>query len=181
MNSKNTKSYDKTFRSKAPRNIEQFDKTDILILTELLRDSGVKSKEIAYKFKIPLSTIQRRRARIDKSTILKRDYVIDYRQFGLRRANILVDVSKGDCVDIAKRIVKEYAENVLEASITLGDPKVNLMVEVIYYNSDEIFSIIQHIQKMEHVEDVRWSEIIEAVVKNDSAIVKNVMSKFIVK
>lgn len=139
----------------------------------------MSNPEISNRLKIPLSTIQRRRYRIDKSTMLKRGYEIDYSQFGLRKADILVDLSKGDCVDIAKLIVKEYPENVLEVTMRLGDPKVNLIVKVIYNTSDEIFDIIHHIKRMEHVEDVRWSEIIKTVVKNDTQIIPKLFSKFV--
>ena len=164
---------------KRTRSISEFDKIDILILTELLKNLDIKSSEISNRLKIPLSTIQRRRNRIDKSTMLKRGYEIDYKQFGLRRSDVIVKISKGDCVDIAKRIVKDYPDNVLEASIRIGDPKVNLVVQVVYNTSDEIFDIIQHIRRMEHVEDVRWSEIIKAVIKNDSQIMQKLMSKVV--
>jgi DNA-binding Lrp family transcriptional regulator len=179
MNYKNTRANEGTLGSNDTRNIAKFDKIDVLILVELLKNSDVKTSEISNKLKIPLSTIQRRRSRIDKSKMLKKGYEIDYKQFGLRKADILVDVSRGDCVDIAKKIVKEYAENVLKATIRIGDPKVNLVVEVIYNTSDEIFDIIHHIKRLEHVEDVRWSEIIKAVIKNDSQIMQKLMSKVV--
>jgi DNA-binding Lrp family transcriptional regulator len=141
------------FKRKRTKSISEFDRIDFLILAELLKNLDVRSVEISNKLKIPLSTIQRRRNKIDNSSMLKRRYEIDYKQFGLRRADILVDASKGDCIDIAKEIVKEYPENVLEASIRIGDPKVNLVVEVIYNTSEEIFAMIHYIKKMQHVED----------------------------
>ena len=167
------------FKSKKSKSISEFDRIDFLILSELLKNLDVKSIDISNKLKIPLSTIQRRRSRIDKSSMLKRRYEIDYKQFGLRRADILVDASKGDCIDIAREIVKEYPENVLEASIRIGDPKVNLVVQVIYNTSEEIFAMIHYIKKMQHVEDARWSEIINAVIKNDTQIVQKLMSKVV--
>ncbi|MGD9533857.1 MAG: Lrp/AsnC family transcriptional regulator [Candidatus Nitrosocosmicus sp.] len=178
MKSKNTNLNDLTpSNRKEAKNIEKFDKIDIQILSNLLKNADIRSIEISNKLKIPLSTIQRRRSIIDKSSMLKKGYQIDYKQFGLRRADIMVTVSKGDCVTIAKEIVKQYRENVLEASITIGDPKVNLVLQIVYNDSDEIFDIIQHIKRMEHVEDARWSEIIKAVVKNDTEIVEKLLSK----
>ena len=178
MKSKNTNLNDLTpSNRKETKNIERFDKIDIQILSNLLKNADIRSIEISNKLKIPLSTIQRRRSIIDKSSMLKKGYQIDYKQFGLRRADIMVTVSKGDCVTIAKEIVKQYRENVLEASITIGDPKVNLVVQIVYSDSGEIFDIIQHIKRMEHVEDARWSEIIKAVVKNDTEIVEKLLSK----
>lgn len=165
-------------KGKGKRRMDGFDRLDIRILNYLLKNSDIKSSEISSKLSVPLSTIQRRRSRLDKSNFLKKGYEINYQQFGLRRADIMVSVSKGDCVTIAKEIVKEYGEYVLEASITIGDPKVNLVVEVVYFDSDEIFNIIHRIKRMEHVEDARWSEIIKAVVKNDSDVVAKLISKY---
>ena len=180
MNAKNIKLNEAEVNTKNPRNIPGFDRIDILIIGQLLKNMDVKSSEICNELKIPLSTIQRRRARIDKSSMMKRGYKIDYKQFGVRRAQLLVTVSKGDCVDIARKIVMEYPENVLEVSIRIGDPQVNFVVEVIYNDSDEIFNMIQYIKKMEHVEDVRWSEIITAVVKNDTEVMQKLISKFVI-
>jgi DNA-binding Lrp family transcriptional regulator len=176
-NRKDTKFEGVTQRRKVAKNITGFDKIDIMILGELLKNSNVKSSDISNKLKIPLSTIQRRRGRIENSSRLKRAYEIDYKQFGLRKADILVTVSKGDCIDIANKIATEYEENVLEISIRIGDPRVNLVIEVVYSDSDEIFNMIQNIKRMEHVENARWSEIIKAVVKGDAQVVQRLMSK----
>jgi DNA-binding Lrp family transcriptional regulator len=179
-NTKNTKLYDLTLTDRrGTRNTDKLDKTDILILSDLLKNADIKSKEISNKLKIPLSTIQRRRTRIDHSSMLKKGYEIDYKQFGLRRADLMINVSKGDCVIIAQEIVKEYKENVLEASITIGDPQTNLVVEVVYSDSNELFNMILDIKRMEHVEDVRWSEIIKAIIKNDSEIAAKLLSNLV--
>jgi len=37
---------------------------------------------------------------------------------------------------------KQYKQNVLEASITTGDPRVNLGVQTVYFDNDEIFEMI---------------------------------------
>jgi hypothetical protein len=39
---------------------------------------------------------------------LNKRYDIDHTQLGMRKGDILITVSKGDCVEMAKRIVKEY-------------------------------------------------------------------------
>ena len=47
----------------------------------MIKDANIKSAKTAIKFKIPLSTIQGRRVRLENS-ILKKDYQIDIKQFG---------------------------------------------------------------------------------------------------
>ena len=88
----------------------------------------------------------------------------------------MVHVSKGDCEEIAQEIINKYRKNILEVSIRIGNPLVNLIATVVYKDSDEIFDIIQHIRRMKHVEDVEWSEIVKTVVKNDSGIIDTLFS-----
>lgn len=174
---KDTKLNDVVTLRKNIVNVVGLDVLDLQILSEMLLNSDIKSIDISNKLKIPLSTIQRRRSKIEKSSMLKRAYEIDYKQLGLRRADLMVDVSKGDYVDIVKIIVKEYRENVLEAYLTIGDPYTNLVVKVVYTDSDELFDMMQYIRKMEYVDDVRWSEFIKVVVKNNSGIAEKLISK----
>lgn len=94
----------------------------------------------------------------------------------MRSADVMVHVSKGDCEEIAQEIINKYRKNVLEVSIRIGNPLVNLIATVVYKDSDEIFDIIQHIRRMKHVEDVEWSEIVKTVVKNDSGIIDTLFS-----
>lgn len=113
---------------------------------------------------MPLWTVQRRGAKIERSSTLKKVYQIDFKQFGLRRNNIMVTVSQGDCVLIVRKLDKTYGKNVLEGSITRGSPKVNVVSEVVYHYSDWIFDIIYYIKRIECV-CVLWPEIIKAAVK----------------
>lgn len=149
-----------------------FDKINIQILHELLKNHDIKSSEISRKSKVPLSTIQRRRAALEKSGFLQHKYEIDPKKFGFRSADLFVDVSKGDCEEIAKDILNQYRKNILQVTVRMGSPKINLVATVIYKDTNEVFEMMQHIKRMEHVESVEWSEIVKTVLKNDSGIVK---------
>lgn len=102
------------------------------ILQELLKNHNIKSSEISLKLKIPLSTIQRRRGFIEKSGFLQHKYELDPKKFGLRLADLLVDVSKGDCEQIAKEILNQYRKNILLVTIRMGSPKINLIATLVY-------------------------------------------------
>ena len=102
------------------------------ILQELLKNHNIKSSEISLKLKIPLSTIQRRRGFIEKSGFLQHKYELDPKKFGLRLADLLVDVSKGDCEQIAKEILNHYPKNILQVTIRMGSPKINLIATLVY-------------------------------------------------
>jgi DNA-binding Lrp family transcriptional regulator len=151
-----------------------FDEINIQILQELFKNYHIKSSEISLKLKVPLSTIQRRRNAIEKSGFLQHKFEIDPKKFGLRSADLLVDVSKGDCEEIAKEILNQYRKNILQITIRIGSPKINLIATVFYKDTDEVFEIMQHVRRMEHVENVEWSEVVKIVLKNDSGILKSI-------
>src|SRR5919109_5022762 len=71
-----------------------FDSIDINIVRELLTKADIRSADIASKYKVPISTIQRRRKRLVDS-ILEKKYLIDIRKRGLRTGIILVNVERG--------------------------------------------------------------------------------------
>src|ERR671932_2898051 len=70
------------------------DNINIKIVSELVRQPDVSSLALAKKLDIPLSTLQRRRARIEKD-ILTRNYTFNYKAFGARVGDLIVNVDKG--------------------------------------------------------------------------------------
>src|SRR5713101_1187074 len=97
------------------------------INNQQLNDSNPQSSLIASKYKIPLSTIQRR-ARPGSSR-LKKEYNIDIRELGWRSADLLVALDKGECESTAKKIL-DNNKNVINAFLRIGHPQVNLMAKV---------------------------------------------------
>jgi DNA-binding Lrp family transcriptional regulator len=153
---------------------ELFDEINIQILQEIFKNYNIRSAEISLKLKIPLSTIQRRRNAIEKSGFLQHKFEIEPKKFGLRSADLLIDISKGDCEEIAKEILNQYRKNILQITIRIGSPKINLIATVFYKDTDEVFEIMQYVRRMEHVENVEWSEVVKTVLKNDSGILESI-------
>ncbi|WP_148687077.1 Lrp/AsnC family transcriptional regulator [Candidatus Nitrosocosmicus hydrocola] len=153
-----------------------FDKINMEILKYILNNPHVKSTDIAKGIKVPLSTIQRRKGRIENSSILRGKFEIDYARFGMRTADLLIKVSKLDTEKIIEEIVKEHSKNLLEISIRIGQPEINLVVRVVYKDSDEIWKIMRSINTVEHVERIQWSEIVKMGLKNQNDLVENFFS-----
>jgi hypothetical protein len=63
------------------------DSLNTKIIKELVSNPNVRSATIASKYKAPLSTVQRRKARLENS-ILKRNYHINIRELGWRTADL---------------------------------------------------------------------------------------------
>lgn len=93
------------------------DKINIEILRNIIRNPDIKSSEISEKIDIPLSTIQRRRGRIETSAVLKKSFVIDFHRLGMRVADLLIKITKGDIETIVSEIVKQHSKSILEITI----------------------------------------------------------------
>jgi DNA-binding Lrp family transcriptional regulator len=74
---------------KTVNNPVSLDLIDEGIIKELVNDSASKSASISSKLKVPFSTIQRRRARLETSVLMK-DYQLDSKEFGIRTADLLI-------------------------------------------------------------------------------------------
>jgi len=180
-------------------NVHKLDKKDLIILNEMLANPDVTSLNISKKLKLPLSTVQRRRTTIERSSIVRKSYELDAKQFGWRTADILITVEKGDCVEIANRLLTEDigigltsdiskvinkddnispGPRVIESSLRIGDPVVNVVTRVIYKSSDELFHIIQEIKKIPNIARVEWSEIVKVVGRNNALVLTDSILRY---
>ena len=171
----------------------KLDKKDFSILNELLANADITSFNISKKLKMPLSTVQRRRTAIERSSIVRKSYELNAARFGWRTADILINVEKGDSEGIASRLLTENlgirvdsdiskkinninsnkslnGSRVIETSLRIGDPVINVVARIIYKSSDELFHIVQEIGKMPNITRVEWSEIVKVVGRNNTLV-----------
>src|ERR671925_154168 len=78
-----------------------FDDLNIKIVAELINNPDISSTDIAAKYGIPLSTIQRRRVKLEES-VLSKAYNLDVRELGWRTADLLISVEKGKAEETAR-------------------------------------------------------------------------------
>jgi DNA-binding Lrp family transcriptional regulator len=147
-----------------------FDSLDKSIIKELVRDADFKSAKISSKYKIPLSTIQRRRTKLEHS-VIKKDYKIDIQALGVRTANLLIGVGKGGSEDIAGKIIQKHNKNVMSTTLVVGNPQINLSANIYYKSSTELHNLLEDIKSMPNVNYIEWYEIVRVVEDNRSAIV----------
>lgn len=143
----------------------RIDELDIKIIKELFRDPGITSTDIANKHHEALSTIQRRRTRLEES-LIKRSYTMDIRQLGWRTADLAISVQKGVAKQTAQDLVRTRKDNVIVASLRIGDPVVDIMADVFYRDSQELHDLIESVKAMPNVIHVEWSEVVEETESN---------------
>jgi DNA-binding Lrp family transcriptional regulator len=146
------------------------DMINLKIITELMNKGDIKSSEIAAKLKVPLSTIQRRRTRIEKS-LLKKQYKMDLAFLGYRSALIFVDVQRGKAKQTGEELLKRFDKNIVNASTRINSNN-NLCLEVVYASSDDLHYLLEEIKSLPVAAKVDWSEQVTVIGDNLAKIIK---------
>jgi DNA-binding Lrp family transcriptional regulator len=132
------------------------------LLKILLSPNGdVKSSVgISKKLGIPLSTVRRRRGRLERQ-FLKIHYVLDIEKFGWKRVDFFISIRNGLVDVVAKKLLDH--NDVTYVGKSIGEHTIDLRVESIVQGNAEILDMLEEIKGMEGVRDVVWSEIVSVV------------------
>jgi DNA-binding Lrp family transcriptional regulator len=160
-----------TFNNHSSKEVlKLLDSINIKIISELVRQPDISSLALAKKLDIPLSTLQRRRARIEKD-ILKKNYTFNYKAFGGRVGDLIVSVDKGKSKEVAQSVLKKFKNN-----IALCDTRINSMhnisAHVVYKSTEELYELIESIKIMDYVNTLQWSEMVEVIGDNNSEVIR---------
>jgi DNA-binding Lrp family transcriptional regulator len=125
----------------------------------------VPSLALSKELDIPLSTIQRRRKRLEDN-LIERSYSLKAGVFGFRTATLFISTSDGKTMSIGKEIL-EMDGAVTSVTRTLGENAMDLRAEVVFKNNSDLLALIEQIKSLDGVRDVCWSESIELVGRNN--------------
>jgi len=149
----------------------QLSPADKIILRAMLNSPGrVNASELQALTSLPVTTLQRRRKRIEARFITSA-YDVNLKALGLMRVHLLITI--GGSSSIAK--TAGYVINmpfVSKVSKVFGGTKHVLLVEAITrtINIAGIVSILDAIRRVEDVTDVLWFTNVEEVAKNPDAV-----------
>jgi DNA-binding Lrp family transcriptional regulator len=131
-------------------------------LLRLLLDSEglLKTHEISQQLGIPLSTVQRRRKRLEEEYLIKR-YSLDPMKFGYRLIDLLIYTEGGETMNIGKELLKR--EEVTFAARTIGEHTIDLRVEVFVKDNGVLLDLLETVKAMKGVRDVVWTEVVETI------------------
>ena len=135
---------------------------DRKILKILLSPNGqMKStKSISSKLGIPVTTIRRRRKRLEEK-FLKVHYVLDIEKFGWRRVDFFVSIRNGMVNAVSKKLID--MDGVTYVGKSIGEHTIDLRVETIVKDNSVLLDLLEVIKGFEGVRDVVWSEIVTVV------------------
>src|SRR5574339_800015 len=145
----------------APKIMTAVDKK---MLQTLLASSGrISSLALSRKLEIPLTTIQRRRKRLE-SEFLEVAYSLKLEKLGWRKADLLISTSKGKASSIGKELLTHNA--VTRVCRSIGEHTIDLHAEVVFKNNTELLHVIEWIKALDGISGVMWTEPVELVGKN---------------
>jgi DNA-binding Lrp family transcriptional regulator len=139
--------------------------TDKKILKSLLTSNGsISSLTLSKSLDIPLSTVQRRRKRLE-ANLLETSYSIRIEKFGLRSATLFVTVNCASAESIGREVLSLDNE-VISVKRCIGENSIDLQAEVLFESNKELLGIIERIKSIEGVSNVSWSEAIKMIGRN---------------
>ena len=148
----------------SPMSLRRLTETDKQILRSLLGSKGrISSVELARKLEIPLTTIQRRRKRLE-SEFLEVAYSLKLDKLGWRNADLLISTSKGVASVIGKELLTH--NSITRVCRSIGEHTIDLHAEIVFKNNSELLNTIEWIKSLDGVKDVVWTEPVEVVGKN---------------
>ena len=163
-------------QSYSPKYVSKLlDSDNIKIISELVRQPDISSLSLSKRLDIPLSTLQRRRAKLEE-VILKKTYTFDYKSFGARVGDLIINVDKGKSDDIAQSILKKHRNNVTYCHTRI-DSTHSVLAHIIYKETAELYYIIEDIKTVEYVNSVSWSETVDVIGDNNSEVISALFSE----
>ena len=123
------------------------------------------SKSLSAKLGIPVTTVRRRRKRLEDK-FLKINYVLDIEKFGWKRIDFFISIRNGMVDAVAKKLLD--IDDVTYVGKSIGEHTIDLRIETIVKDNASILDHLERIKAMDGVNDVVWSEIVRVVGKKIS-------------
>jgi DNA-binding Lrp family transcriptional regulator len=145
------------------------DDINLKIIEELVKNPSTNSASLATKIGMPLSSLQRRRTKLEKSLLVKA-YHIDLKTSGGKMGDIVVNVDKGKSREVATNILKNYKSNVMNVSTRINSEH-NVAAQILYKNTAELHNILESIRSIPYVTSLQWSELVEMIGDNSHSVI----------
>jgi DNA-binding Lrp family transcriptional regulator len=141
------------------------DNTNLKIIEELLKDPSTSSAKLG----MPLSSLQSRRAKLEKSVLIK-SYDINLKASGGKMGDAVINVDKGRSREVATNILKKFKSNVMNASTRINSEH-NVNAQVLYNDTAELHNLLESIKSIPYVTSLQWSEMVEMIGDNSPLVI----------
>lgn len=89
-----------------------------------------------------------------------------------------MSVEKGRSEELAKKLLDENGNNniIMNTSLRIGDPQINVSAQVLYKGSEELLEIIESAKATSYVKNVEWSEAVKVVGNNNIGMLERLFN-----
>ncbi|MDF0681122.1 MAG: Lrp/AsnC family transcriptional regulator [Candidatus Nitrosocosmicus sp.] len=154
------------------------DRIDILIIKELLQEPNIPTLEISLKINFPLYLVHKKR-KIIEASILTKKYLVDLTKLGLeiRFVDIYTEIKKDQVNNFARELYRgPLGKNILSLN-RVKNGSNGICIKAVYKNSSELFFFMDTIMSNPVISNIHFSELIEVLEDNTSAVILNLLTK----
>lgn len=150
---------EKTTKKGSPAQCPILSLVDKKLLREMLIAKGdVSMVALSRSLKVPLTTLQRRRKRLEE--LLNRNYHLQYEKFGMKQVTFVVSTEGQGTARIGKEVLSlPSISKVVHILSSAGD----FRVEAILQTNNDIAQLCEQIKAIEGVRNIFWMEPIEVI------------------
>jgi hypothetical protein len=89
-----------------------------------------------------------------------------------------LSVEKGRSEELAKKLLDGNGNNniIMNTSLRIGDPQINVSGQVLYKGSEELLEIIESVKAASYVKNVEWSEAVKVVGNNNIGMLERLFN-----
>jgi DNA-binding Lrp family transcriptional regulator len=149
------------------QNPPRIDALDTRIIDELMSNADISSTELSKKFRVPLSTIQRRRARIEGAVLAKK-YSLRPMLRNHRIAKILITAKNGKTDEVAKAVYDKFPA-ISEATVGINTA-INITATLYFKDTEDLHDTMQEIAAMSFVGSVQFYEIVKIIGEREISL-----------
>ena len=93
-------------------------------------------------------------------------------------ADLFLSVEEGRSEELAKKILDSNGNNniILNTSVRIGDPEINVSPQVLYKSSEELLEIIESVKAISYVKNVDRSETVKVVGNNNIGMLERLFN-----
>ncbi|AIC14928.1 Lrp/AsnC family transcriptional regulator [Nitrososphaera viennensis] len=139
---------------------------DKRILLALLSSKGkISSIALSRETGAPLSTVQRRRKRLE-AHFLEASYLPRVERLGWHIAMVFISTQGGTAIEVGKELLS-WTKSVIRVSRAAGMRATDIAAEVIFNENKDLLDIIERIKAIRGVRNLFWVEVVAELGKND--------------
>jgi DNA-binding Lrp family transcriptional regulator len=139
---------------------------DKKILKTLLSSTGeISSLTLSRELDIPLSTVQRRRKRLE-ADFLEASYSPKLEKLGWRVAMLFVHTEKGNTLGVGNEILS-WKDSTVRVWRAIGAETTDIITEAIFKENKDLMDIIERVKAIKGVTNISWIELVSTLGKND--------------